>query len=146
MKTDYGDIVIALFANESPKACRNFLQLCLEGYYNNTIFHRIVKDFLIQGGDHTGTGNGGSCVYPGKQFFVDEFHSRLKFTNRGLVACANRNRPDTNNSQFFITMDRAEYLNKKNTIFGKVHGATIYNVLRFNELAVDSSDRPFDPP
>ena len=91
--------------------------MCLEGYYNNTIFHRIVKDFIIQGGDPTGTGEGGESVY-GKEF-PDEFHQRLRFVRRGLVAMASSG-PNSNRSQFFITLDRTEELNRKHTIFAKV--------------------------
>jgi cyclophilin family peptidyl-prolyl cis-trans isomerase len=78
-----------------------------------------VKDFIIQGGDPTGTGDGGESIYGHP--FKDEFHSRLRFSHRFLVACANKNSPDTNNSQFFITLDRTDYLDRKNTIFGKVN-------------------------
>uniref|UniRef100_T2MAL9 Spliceosome-associated protein CWC27 homolog n=1 Tax=Hydra vulgaris TaxID=6087 RepID=T2MAL9_HYDVU len=143
MKTSLGDIDIELWSKEAPKACQNFVQLCMEGYYNNTIFHRVIKGFIAQGGDPTGTGSGGESVF-GKPF-KDEFHQRLKFNRRGLVAMANAG-PNDNNSQFFFTLDRADELNKKHTIFGKVTGNTIYNMIRFNEIDVDSNDRPLSPP
>lgn len=79
-----GDLDIELWANEAPRTCRNFIQLCLEGYYDGTIFHRMVPGFMIQGGDPTGTGTGGESIY-GKPF-ADEFHQRLKFSHRGIVA------------------------------------------------------------
>lgn len=120
------------------------MQLCLEGYYDNTIFHRIIKSFLIQGGDPTGTGKGGESIYGGE--FPDEFHSRLRFKHRGLVACAGSSSPNTNGSQFFITLDRCDWLDKKHTIFGKVTGDSIYNLLRIGELETDKEDRPVESP
>jgi peptidyl-prolyl cis-trans isomerase SDCCAG10 len=120
LKTTLGDLDIELWPKEAPQATRNFVQLCVEGYYDNTIFHRIIKDFMVQGGDPTGTGNGGESIY-GRPF-KDEFHSRLKFNHRGLVACANQNKPDTNGSQFFVTLDRADHCNRQYTIFGKITG------------------------
>eukprot|EP00195_Chlamydomonas_chlamydogama_P005875 CAMPEP_0202905216 /NCGR_PEP_ID=MMETSP1392-20130828/33118_1 /ASSEMBLY_ACC=CAM_ASM_000868 /TAXON_ID=225041 /ORGANISM="Chlamydomonas chlamydogama, Strain SAG 11-48b" /LENGTH=271 /DNA_ID=CAMNT_0049593201 /DNA_START=61 /DNA_END=873 /DNA_ORIENTATION=+ len=145
LKTNFGDIDIELWPKEAPKACRNFVQLCMEGYYDSTIFHRIMKDYLVQGGDPTGTGQGGESIYGG--LFRDEFHTRLRFAHRGIVACANQNEPHTNGSQFFITLGAADWLDKKNTIFGKVVGDTIYNLLRLGDVEVDSeTDRPLDPP
>jgi len=143
LTTSLGEIEIELWSKEAPKACRNFVQLCLEGYYDNIIFHRVVKDFIAQGGDPTGTGTGGESIY-GKPF-KDEFHQRLKFNRRGLVAMANAG-ADDNLSQFFFTLGRADELQKKHTIFGKVGGHTIYNMIRFNELEVDENERPLDPP
>ncbi|KAL4419176.1 hypothetical protein ABPG77_004899 [Micractinium sp. CCAP 211/92] len=144
LRTTLGDLDIELWPKEAPKAVRNFVQLCMEGYYDGTIFHRMIKDFMAQGGDPTGTGSGGESIYG--QPFRDEFHSRLKFNHRGLVACANQNKRDTNGSQFFITLDRADHCNRQYTIFGKVTGDTIYNLSRFNELEVDEDDRPAHPP
>ncbi|XP_050802990.1 spliceosome-associated protein CWC27 homolog isoform X5 [Gopherus flavomarginatus] len=117
LKTTAGDIDIELWSKEAPKACRNFIQLCMEGYYDNTIFHRVVPDFIVQGGDPTGTGSGGESIYGLP--FKDEFHSRLRFNRRGLVAMANAGAHD-NGSQFFFTLSRADELNNKHTIFGKV--------------------------
>ncbi|CAL5219052.1 g812 [Coccomyxa viridis] len=144
LKTSLGDIDIELWPKEAPKAVRNFVQLCLEGYYDNTPFFRIDKGFMAQAGDPTGTGLGGESVYGHP--FNDEFHSRLKFNHRGLVACANQNAPHTNNSQFFITMDRCDHLDRKNTIFGKVTGESIYNAMRLNEQETDDDLRPINPP
>ncbi|XP_021738947.1 peptidyl-prolyl cis-trans isomerase CYP57-like isoform X2 [Chenopodium quinoa] len=141
--TTYGPIDIELWPKEAPKAVRNFVQLCLEGYYDSTIFHRIIKGFLIQGGDPTSTGLGGESIYGAA--FSDEFHSRLRFNHRGLVACANAGSPHTNGSQFFMTLDRCDWLDKKNTIFGKVTGDSIYNLLRIGEVESDKDDRPLDP-
>ncbi|KMZ59711.1 Peptidyl prolyl cis trans isomerase-like [Zostera marina] len=142
INTNMGPLDIELWPKEAPKATRNFVQLCLDGYYNRTIFHRIIKSFLIQGGDPTGTGTGGESIYGG--VFADEYHSRLRFTHRGLVACANAGTPHSNGSQFFITLDRCDWLDKKNTIFGKVTGDSIFNVLRIGEVETDKDDRPVD--
>ncbi len=144
LRTTIGDLDIELWPKETPTAVRNFVQLCLEGYYDGTAFHRIIKDFMVQGGDPTGTGDGGESIYGSP--FKDEFHSRIKFNHRGLIACANQNAPNTNGAQFFITLDRADHLDKKATIFGKVTGDTLYNLMRFNELEVGDDDRPLDPP
>ncbi|KAL5559471.1 hypothetical protein UlMin_035682 [Ulmus minor] len=144
IQTTYGPLDIELWPKEAPKAVRNFVQLCLEGYYDNTIFHRIIKGFLVQGGDPTGTGTGGESIYGG--VFADEFHSRLRFKHRGLVACANSGSPHSNGSQFFITLDRSDWLDKKNTIFGKVSGDSIYNLVRLGEVETDKNDHPLDPP
>ncbi|KAK4336682.1 hypothetical protein RND71_044108 [Anisodus tanguticus] len=114
----------------------------MEGYYNNTIFHRVVKDFIVQGGDATGTGLGGESIYG--EPFKDEFHSRLKFGRRGLVALANAGKDD-NSSQFFFTMGAAPELQNKHTIFGKVTGTTIFNMLKLQEGIVDQNERPEFP-
>ncbi|KAG9154075.1 hypothetical protein Leryth_000564 [Lithospermum erythrorhizon] len=142
--TSHGPLDIELWPKEAPKAVRNFVQLCMEGYYDNTIFHRIIKSFLIQGGDPTGTGIGGESIYGG--VFPDEFHSRLRFKHRGLVACAGSGSPNSNASQFFITLDRCDWIDKKNTIFGKVTGDSIYNLVQLGEIETGSDDRPLDPP
>lgn len=141
LKTSAGDIDIELWAKETPKACRNFIQLCLEGYYDNTIFHRVVKDFIVQGGDPRGDGTGGESIYD--EPFKDEFHQRLKFTRRGLLAMANAGKDD-NGSQFFFTLAPAPELNNKHTIFGKVAGDTIYNMLKLAEGLIEN-ERPAYP-
>lgn len=141
LKTNYGNIDIELWTKEAPRACRNFIQLCLEDYYNNIIFHRIIKGFMIQTGDPTGKGKGGESIW--NKEFPDEFHSRLKFSRRGIVAMANSNKPNTNGSQFFITMDKANWLDKKHTIFGKITGDTIFNAININQLPTEN-DFPID--
>ncbi|XP_073227409.1 spliceosome-associated protein CWC27 homolog [Porites lutea] len=141
--TTCGEIDIELWSKEAPKACRNFIQLCLEGYYDGTIFHRIVKGFCVQGGDPTGTGMGGESIYG--QPFKDEFHQRLRFVRRGLVAMANAG-PNDNQSQFFFTLGATPELNGKHTIFGKVAGNTIYNMIKMEDCEVDGDDRPLFPP
>ncbi|VVA11766.1 PREDICTED: peptidyl-prolyl [Prunus dulcis] len=144
LQTTHGPLDVELWPKEAPKAVRNFIQLCLEGYYDNTIFHRIIKGFLVQGGDPTGTGTGGESIYGG--VFADEFHSRLRFKHRGLVACANSGSPNSNGSQFFMNLDRSDWLDKKHTIFGKVTGDSIYNLVRLGDIETDKEDRPLDPP
>lgn len=139
LKTTVGDIDLELWSKETPKACRNFVQLCQEGYYDGTIFHRVVKGFIVQGGDPTGTGTGGESIYGHP--FKDEFHSRLRFNRRGLVAMANAGRDD-NSSQFFFTLAATPELQNKHTIFGKVTGETIYNMLKLQDALVDKEERP----
>lgn len=99
-----------------------------------------MKGFIVQTGDPSGTGFGGESIY-GKPF-KDEFHSRLRFVRRGLVALANGGTPDDNGSQFFITLDSCPDLQNKHTIFGKVTGQTLYNIIRLGEGEVDRNERP----
>jgi peptidyl-prolyl cis-trans isomerase SDCCAG10 len=113
----------------------------MEGYYDGTIFHRVVKDFIAQVGDPTGTGQGGESIYGAP--FKDEFHSRLRFNRRGLVGMANAE-ADDNGSQFFFTLGTCQELNKKHTLFGKVAGNTIYNMIKLNECEV-IDERPVRP-
>ncbi|KAJ3232041.1 hypothetical protein HDU81_003332 [Chytriomyces hyalinus] len=142
LKTTMGDLEIELWPKEAPKAVRNFVQLCLEGYYDETQFHRLVKGFIVQGGDPTGTGTGGESIY--SEPFPDEIHTRLRFSHRGLLAMANTTR-NCNNSQFFFTLDKTPELDRKNTIFGKVVGDTIYNLLEIGEAEVGEDERPLYP-
>lgn len=141
LTTTAGDIDIELWSKEAPKACRNFIQLCLEGYYNDTIFHRVVKDFIVQGGDPTGDGTGGESIYG--QPFKDEFHQRLRFSRRGLVAMANAGKDD-NGSQFFFTLAATPELQNKHTIFGKVVGDTVFNMVKLAEGLIED-ERPVYP-
>lgn len=104
---------------------------------------KYVCYFKIQTGDPTGTGTGGKSIW-GRPF-KDEFHGRIKFNHRGQVAMANENKPHTNQSQFFITLASCEWIDRKHTIFGKVTGNTIFNVLRMGEVDVDDKDGPVDP-
>ncbi|KAJ1918724.1 Peptidyl-prolyl isomerase cwc27 [Mycoemilia scoparia] len=141
--TTAGDIEIELWSKEAPKACRNFIQLALEGYYENTIFHRVVPGFIVQSGDPTGTGAGGESIYG--EPFADEFHSRLRFTRRGLLAMANAG-ADDNGSQFFFTLGPAQELQKKHTIFGTIVGDTLFNALKIGEGVIDQeTERPEHP-
>jgi peptidyl-prolyl cis-trans isomerase SDCCAG10 len=146
LQTTTGDLEIELFAKQTPVTSRNFLQLCLDGYYDNTVFHRLVKGFIIQGGDPTGTGQGGESSYDGEPF-ADEFHSRLKFNRRGLLGMANTGKKDDNGSQFFFTLGNTPELVGKNTLFGRIAGDTIYNLMKMGEADVAESDeeRPLYP-
>ncbi|RHY32449.1 hypothetical protein DYB32_002558, partial [Aphanomyces invadans] len=112
-------------------------------YYDNTLFHRLISGFMIQGGDPTGTGDGGESAFG--EPFPDEFHSRLRFNHRGLLAMANSNKPNTNRSQFFFTLDACDFLTKKHTIFGKVTGNTIFNLLTVNDMETSGDERPIEP-
>ncbi|KZT07530.1 cyclophilin-like protein [Laetiporus sulphureus 93-53] len=142
--TTAGEIDVELWSKEAPKACRNFIALAMEGYYDGVIFHRIVPGFLVQTGDRTGTGAGGESFYG--EPFEDEIHPRLRFSHRGLVAMANNGTKDSNDSQFFITLDRADELHGKHTLFGRVVGDTLYNVLKIGEMEIDENGRPLYPP
>ena len=114
METDKGTMVIELFADKAPKTVNNFVFLSREGFYEGIIFHRVIKDFMAQGGDPTGKGTGG----PGYKF-ADEFHSSLKHDKPGRLSMANSG-PGTNGSQFFITHVPTPWLDNKHTIFGQV--------------------------
>ncbi|MDF1879721.1 peptidylprolyl isomerase [Sulfurimonas sp. MAG313] len=116
-ETTQGNITFELYPDVAPKAVENFLGHVKSGYYNGIIFHRIIKGFMIQGGDPTGTGRGGESIW--KQAFEDEFAPNLVFNSRGILAMANSG-PRTNGSQFFITVAPTPWLNGKHTIFGKV--------------------------
>ncbi|CAE7146223.1 unnamed protein product, partial [Rhizoctonia solani] len=144
IETTLGDIEIELWAKETPKTCRNFIALAMEGYYDGVIFHRIVPGFLVQTGDRTGTGAGGESFYG--DVFEDETHPRLRFAHRGLVAMANNGSKNTNDSQFFITLDRADELQNKHTLFGRVVGNTIFNVLKIGQAELGENERPLYPP
>ncbi|MBV7338411.1 peptidylprolyl isomerase [Chloroflexi bacterium TSY] len=109
-KTEKGDMKIQLFAERAPVTVNNFVFLARDGYYNDTVFHRVLEGFMAQGGDPTGTGSGG----PGYEF-EDEFFPGLEFDRRGLLAMANRG-PTTNGSQFFITFGPTEWLNGGHTL------------------------------
>ena len=92
LETTFGDIEIELFASECPLACRAFVRLCVDGYYEQNVFHRILKDFMVQTGDKSGSGRGSGV----EKKFKDEFHSRIKFNKRGQVAMANEGKRDSN--------------------------------------------------
>lgn len=116
-----------VFCDIVPKASFNFLALAASGYYDNTLFHRNIKGFMVQGGDPTGTGKGGESIWGGT--FIDEFYSDLKHDARGIVSMAN-NGPDSNGSQFFITYAAQPHLNNQYTIVGKVIFLSSLFVLR----------------
>jgi len=117
LETNQGTIEIKLMPSVAPKACKNFTSLIEDGYYDGIVFHRVIKNFMIQGGDPTGTGRGGESVW-GKPF-EDEVADTVTFSKPGLLAMANSG-PGTNGSQFFITTSATPWLNTKHTIFGEV--------------------------
>jgi peptidyl-prolyl cis-trans isomerase-like 1 len=138
LETSMGAFTIEMYYKHAPKTCRNFLELSRRGYYDNVIFHRIIKDFIVQGGDPTGTGRGGESIYGAK--FEDEIRPELKHTGAGILSMANAG-PNTNGSQFFITLAPCQSLDGKHTIFGRVSkGMEI--VKRLGSVQTDKSDRP----
>nr|POE56768.1 peptidyl-prolyl isomerase cwc27 [Quercus suber] len=147
LHTTAGDLSLELFAKQTPLASRNFLQHCLDGYYNNTIFHRLVPDFIVQGGDPTGTGHGGISALNDGAGFEDEVHSRLKFNRRGLLGMA-REEGGNNGSQFFLTLGETKELQGRHTMFGRIEGDTIYNLMKMGEVELadgEGSERPLYP-
>jgi len=116
-ETNQGIIEIKLFPEIAPKACENMIGLIKKGYYDGVIFHRVIKNFMIQGGDPTGTGRGGISIWGVP--FEDEVNEDIKFDRAGLLAMANAG-PNTNGSQFFITTVPTPWLNMKHTILGEV--------------------------
>ncbi|MDP3787154.1 MAG: peptidylprolyl isomerase [Candidatus Omnitrophota bacterium] len=117
LETTQGMIEIKLMPEVAPKACENFVGLAEKGYYDGTIFHRVIKGFMIQAGDPTGTGRGGKSLW-GKPF-NDEVSPEVKLDKPGLLAMANAG-PNTNGSQFFIATAKTPWLDMKHTIFGEV--------------------------
>jgi len=117
LETNQGNIEIQLFPEIAPKACENIIGLIKKKYYDGTIFHRVIKNFMIQGGDPTRTGRGGESLWGFA--FKDETTPDVQFDEKGILAMANAG-PNTNGSQFFITTAPTPWLNGKHTIFGKV--------------------------
>ena len=140
LETNAGSIEIKLFPDVAPKTCENFIGLVKKGYYDGLIFHRVIKSFMIQGGDPTGTGRGGSSLW-GKPF-EDEVRSDVNFDRKGILAMANAG-PGTNGSQFFITTIPTPWLNMKHTIFGEVVSG--YDVVqKIENTQVGPGDRPVE--
>jgi len=138
IKTNMGTIEVELFADQTPKTVENFVGLAEKGYYNGIIFHRVIKDFMLQAGDPTGTGSGGASFWGGK--FDDEIVSDLKHDTPGMLSMANSG-PNTNGSQFFITLIATSWLDGKHTIFGKViNGMDV--VYAIGEVKTAAGDKP----
>ena len=136
-KTEKGDMRILLFAEDAPLTVNNFVFLARDGFYNDTHFHRVLANFMAQGGDPSGTGAGG----PGYQF-QDEIVASLQFDRAGLLAMANAG-PGTNGSQFFITFAETPWLNGNHTIFGEVvEGMDVLFSLELRDPAAGASDSP----
>ena len=115
LETDKGSIELALHPEHAPQTVNNFVFLAREGFYDDTTFHRVIDDFMIQGGDPTGTGTGG----PGYTFDDEVEDNPLRHDRAGVLSMANAG-PDTNGSQFFITLDAQPHLDGKHTVFGEV--------------------------
>lgn len=138
LETNQGIIKIKMLTNVAPKTVENFVTHVKNGYYDGLIFHRVIKDFMIQGGDPTGTGRGGESIW-GRPF-EDEVSPTVKFTKAGLLAMANAG-PGTNGSQFFITTQPTPWLNMKHTIFGEViQGMDVVGIIE--NASVGPGDRP----
>jgi cyclophilin family peptidyl-prolyl cis-trans isomerase len=136
MHTNHGPIELELYDEDAPKTVENFRKLAADGFYDGVIFHRVIKDFMIQGGDPTGTGTGG----PGYTF-EDEFNDNKVV--RGALAMANAG-PNTNGSQFFIvTTDAAPWLDGKHTVFGRVTGG-MDTVDSIEGAQTDARDKPVE--
>eukprot|EP01023_Acetabularia_acetabulum_P002842 TRINITY_DN11227_c0_g1_i1.p1 TRINITY_DN11227_c0_g1~~TRINITY_DN11227_c0_g1_i1.p1 ORF type:complete len:261 (-),score=54.51 TRINITY_DN11227_c0_g1_i1:96-878(-) len=136
--TNFGDLNCELHADITPRTCENFIYLLEMGFYDETIFHRLIPNFMVQGGDPTGTGTGGDSIYGGN--FKDEFDNRLTHDQRGVLSMANSG-PNSNSSQFFILFKSARHLDRKHTVFGKVVGG-LETLTKIESVETDSSDRP----
>jgi cyclophilin family peptidyl-prolyl cis-trans isomerase len=140
VQTNMGSFEIELFAHDVPRTAKNFAGLAIRGYYDGIIFHRVIKDFMIQGGDPTGTGMGGESIYGAK--FEDEFVPSLMHDSPGILSMANAG-PNTNGSQFFITVVATPWLNARHTVFGKViKGMDV--VYAISQVPTNNMDRPVD--
>lgn len=136
-KTNNGDFTVELFAEKAPITVENFVTLAKDGFYDGTIFHRIIADFMIQGGDPTGTGRGGS-----KQTIPDEFGEGLDFSQPDILAMANAG-PNTGSSQFFVTVVPTPWLQNHHSIFGKV--VKNYDVVeKISGVQTDFADKPLE--
>lgn len=138
LRTNYGDITLELTDDLTPRTVENFLGLIRKWYYDGVIFHRVIRDFMIQWGDPTGTGRGGESIFGEK--FDDEFHPTLKH-DKGVISMANAG-PNTNGSQFFIVhAQNTHYLDGRHSVFGRViEGMEVVEDIA--NVPVDRSDRP----
>jgi len=138
LETTQGDVELKLFPEIAPKACENFVGLVKKGYYDGITFHRVIKNFMVQGGDPTGTGRGGSSLW--NRPFEDECVNDVKFDKSGILAMANAG-PKTNGSQFFITTVPTPWLNGKHTIFGEVTKG-YENIQKIENQPTDPQGKP----
>lgn len=139
ISTSLGDLNLELLPEFAPLAVWNFVHLAKQGYYEDVIFHRSIRNFMLQGGDPTGTGKGGKSIW-GKNF-KDEFDGPMTHDSRGILSMANKGK-DTNGSQFFITYRAAKHLDRKHTIFGRLVDNTSDILKRIEDVEVGSGDRP----
>lgn len=143
LETTQGKIELVLFSDIAPLAVENFTTHVKNGYYNGVAFHRIIKNFMIQGGDPTESGMGGESIW--KRAFKDEYKNRT-FNKSGILAMANSG-PHTNGSQFFITTAKTPWLNGRHTIFGEATKDSMETVMKLNNIATlgrSGADRPQD--
>lgn len=142
METNHGSLNLELYPEYAPKAVWNFIQLSKQGKYRDISFHRNIKNFMIQGGDPSGTGRGGQSCW-GKPF-ADEFDGPMAHDTRGVLSMANKGK-DTNTSQFFITYRQAKHLDNKHTIFGRVVEGENTTLRKLEAVDVDDKSKPIDP-
>ena len=140
LETSMGPVTVELYTEHAPRTCRNFAELASRSYYDGNVFHRIIPDFMVQGGDPTGTGRGGSSIYGDK--FDDEISPALRHTGAGILSMANAG-PNTNGSQFFITLAPTPWLDGKHTIFGRVKTG-LGVVKRMGLVRTGADDRPVE--
>jgi peptidylprolyl isomerase len=138
LETNRGNITLELYPEIAPKAVENFMGLVKQGYYDGIIFHRVISNFMIQGGDPTGTGRGGRSIW--KKPFEDEFSKKVRFDRSGILAMANAG-PHTNGSQFFITTKPTPWLNGRHTIFGTVSEGYLV-VQKIESARTGNQDKP----
>ncbi|XP_055340132.1 RING-type E3 ubiquitin-protein ligase PPIL2-like isoform X2 [Paramacrobiotus metropolitanus] len=141
--TNFGALNLEIHADMATKTSDNFLRHCRAGYYTETIFHRLIKNFMIQGGDPTGTGKGGASAFEGGKEFEDELKTGLKHDVRGIVSMANSG-PNTNKSQFFIIFRPQKHLDGKHSVFGRVVGG-LDVLAKLEQIPVDDTDKPTHP-
>jgi peptidyl-prolyl cis-trans isomerase-like protein 2 len=142
--TNRGKFNVQLHCDITPIASDNFLQLAQSGYYNGTRFHRLISNFMMQGGDPSGTGRGGQSAFNGDKGIPDEFDSRLSHESSGILSYANSGKQNDSKSQFFITFSPCTHLDNKHTVFGKVVGG-LNELMRLNTTPTKGKDEPIDP-
>ena len=142
MTTSQGAIELQLFDEDAPKTVENFRKLARDGFYDGLIFHRVIRDFMVQGGDPTGTGRGGESCWGGT--FADEIDPSLKHSGAGILSMANAG-PNTNGSQFFITLAATPWLDNKHSVFGEVvEGMDVIKKIGGTQTT-KPNDRPVKP-
>lgn len=141
LSTSLGDLNVELLPEHAPRAVWNFVQLAKKGYYRDTLFHRNIRNFMIQGGDPTGTGKGGQSVW-GKPF-NDELEGPMVHNTRGIISMANKGK-NSNTSQFFILYRPAPHLDRKHTVFGKVVGGLDTTLKALENAETDEGNKPVE--
>ncbi|KAH3757955.1 peptidyl-prolyl cis-trans isomerase CYP18-2 [Pelomyxa schiedti] len=137
-ETNMGRFSVELYWDHAPRTCRNMYELSKRGYYDDVVFHRVIKDFMCQTGDPTGTGKGGESIYG--TTFEDEITRQLKHTGAGIIAMANSG-PNTNGSQFYVSLAPCPWLDGKHTIFGRI-STGMMTIKRLGNVQTDIHDRP----